>query len=117
MLPRRADIWNQVLKDDQITPGWLWGSMWKSTALSGNRSHSVWLASILGNTDEVICKDQMVQDMTDLLKEFKFYPGGCEESWQDFYVLGYDQNPYFRKLVLTPVQRTSQAEADQSQVK
>lgn len=55
--------------------------MWKSTILSENRSHSVWLASMLGNTDGVIGKDQMVQDMTDLLKEFKFYPGGCEESW------------------------------------
>ena len=68
MLPRRGDIWNQVLKDYQIIPGWLWGSMWKSTPLSGNRSHSVWLASILGNTDEIIGKDQMVQDMTDLLQ-------------------------------------------------
>ena len=53
-----------------------------------------------------------MQDMTDLLQEFKFYPGGCEESWQDFYILGYDQNPCFRKLAQAPMQRTSQAEAD-----
>lgn len=34
-----------------------------------------------------------------------------------FYMLGDDQNPCFRKLTLAPVQRTSQAEADWSQVK
>lgn len=38
----------------------------------------------LGNTDEVVGRDQMMQDMTDLLKEFEFYPGGCEESWWVF---------------------------------
>lgn len=105
---QRDDILSQVLKNDQIAPGNLLGSMWKSTTLSRNRSHFVWLGCVLeraplGIANEVVSGDQMMVGLSHSWRVWILLSRLIKNHCGGVYMEGYYSNPCLRKLTLIPV--------------